>query len=134
MGFRHLEKYEPQLRALLRIMTALLFMEHGLAKLIHFPIPQPGVPDPLPSILIAAAVIEVATGALITLGLFTRLAAFIAAGEMAISYFMQHAPKGFWPIVNGGEGAILYCFVFLYLAAAGPGAWSVDRAREKPVR
>jgi len=136
MDFRHLEKYQPQLRAILRIVVALLFMEHGLAKLIHFPVPQPGVPTPLPPLLVAAAVVEVAGGALITLGLFTRLAAFICAGEMAIGYFMAHFPKSFWPIVNMGEAAILYCFVFLYLAAAGAGAWSIDGTRERnaPVR
>jgi len=134
MDFRHLEKYEPQLRALLRIMTALLFMEHGLAKLIHFPVAQPGVPDPLPTILVAAAWIETVGGALIAAGLFTRLAAFICAGEIAIGYFMFHFPKSFWPIVNLGEGAILFCFVFLYLAAAGPGAWSIDGTRAKRVR
>ena len=134
MDFRHLEKYQPQLLALLRIVVALLFMEHGLAKLFHFPVPQPGVPDPLPTLLVAAAWIEVVFGALITVGLFTRLAAFIAAGEMAVAYFIQHSPRGFWPIVNGGEGAILFCFVFLYLAAAGPGAWSVDGMRGKAVR
>jgi len=134
MDFRYLEKYQPQLLALLRIVVALLFMEHGLAKLFHFPVPQPGVPDPLPTLLVAAAWIEVVFGALITVGLFTRLAAFIAAGEMAVAYFIQHSPRGFWPIVNGGEGAILFCFVFLYLAAAGPGAWSVDGMRGKAVR
>ena len=134
MDFRALEKYQPQLRAILRIVVALLFMEHGLAKLLHFPVPQPGVPDPLPAILTAAAAIEIVAGALIVLGLFTRLAAFVAAGEMAIAYFMFHAPQSFWPIVNLGEGAILYCFVFLYLAAAGPGAWSVDGMRDKPAR
>ena len=131
MDFRHLEQYQPQLRALLRIMTALLFMEHGLAKLLHFPVAQPGVPDPLPTILVAAGVIEIVGGALVTLGLFTRLAAFICAGEIAIGYFMLHFPKSFWPIVNGGEAAILFCFIFLYLAAAGPGAWSVDALRMK---
>lgn len=134
MDFRHLEKYEPQLRALLRIMTALLFMEHGLAKLVHFPVAQPGVPNPLPTILVAAAWIEVVGGALIAAGLFTRLAAFICAGEMAVGYFLFHFPKDFWPIVNMGEGAILFCFVFLYLAAAGPGAWSIDGMRAKRVR
>jgi putative oxidoreductase len=136
MDFRHLERFEPQLRALLRIMTALLFMEHGLAKLIHFPVPQPGVPSPLPPLLIAAAWIEVVGGALIAAGLFTRLAAFLCAGEMAIGYFMFHFPQGFWPIVNMGEGAILYCFIFLYFAAAGPGAWSIDdaRTRNAPIR
>jgi putative oxidoreductase len=134
MDFRHLEQYQPQLRALLRIMTALLFMEHGLAKLIHFPAPQPGVPDPLPAILVAAAWIETVGGALVAVGLFTRLAAFICAGEIAIGYFMFHFPKSFWPIVNMGEAAILFCFIFLYLAAAGGGAWSIDRMRTKPVR
>src|SRR3954468_5468447 len=109
MDFRALEKYQPQLRAILRVVVALLFMEHGLAKLFHFPVAQPGAPDPLPTILLAAAIIEVVAGGLIVLGLFTRLAAFIAAGEMAVAYFMFHAPNGFWPIVNMGEGAILYC-------------------------
>ena len=131
MDFRHLEKYQPQLQALLRIVVALLFMEHGLAKLIHFPVPQPGVPDPLPTILVAAAWIEVVGGALIAVGLYTRLVAFICAGEMAIGYFMFHFPQSFWPIVNMGEAAILFCFVFLYFAAAGPGAWSVDALRMK---
>jgi putative oxidoreductase len=134
MDFRLLEPYRPQLLALLRIIAALLFMEHGLAKLFHFPVPQPGAPDPLPVILLAAAWIEVVAGALITVGLFTGLAAFVASGEMAVAYFMQHFPKGFWPIVNMGEAAILYCFVFLYLAAAGAGAWSIDGARRKAVR
>ena len=131
MDFRHLEKFQPQLRALLRIVTASLFMEHGLAKLVHFPVPQPGAPDPLPTILLAAACIEIVGGLLIAVGLFTRLAAFLCAGEMAIGYFLFHFPKGFWPIVNMGEAAILYCFIFLYLAAAGPGAWSVDSMRMK---
>jgi putative oxidoreductase len=87
-------------------------------------------------LLIAAGVIECAAGVLVTLGLFTRLAAFIAAGEMAVAYWMQHFPQGFWPIANKGEAAILFCFVFLYLAAAGAGAWSVDAARAKaaPIR
>ena len=131
MDFRHLERFQPQLRAILRIMTALLFMEHGLAKLVHFPVPQPGVPNPLPTILVAAAIIETVGGALIAVGLFTRLVAFLCAGEMAIGYFMFHFPKGFWPIVNMGEAAILYCFIFLYLSAAGPGAWSLDAMRMK---
>ena len=131
MDFRHLERFQPQLRAILRIMTALLFMEHGLAKLIHFPVPQPGVPNPLPPLLIAAAIIEVGGGALIAVGLFTRLVAFICAGEMAIGYFMFHFPQSFWPIVNMGEAAILYCFIFLYICAAGAGAWSLDGMRMK---
>ena len=84
---------------------------------------------PLPTLLVAAGVIECAAGLLVTLGLFTRIAAFIASGEMAVAYFTQHFPKSPWPIANMGEGAILFCFVFLYPAAAGPGAWSVDGAR-----
>jgi putative oxidoreductase len=121
-----LDRWQPQLHAALRIIAALLFMEHGLMKLFHFPAAQPGAPTPLPLLLVVAAVIEVGGGALIALGLFTRLAAFICAGEMAVAYFMAHAPKGFWPALNGGEGAILFTFIFLFLAAAGPGAWSVD--------
>lgn len=136
MEFTWLSRWQPQALALLRIIAALLFMEHGLAKLFHFPVPQPGVPSPLPPLLLAAAVIEVVGGTLVTLGLFTRLAAFVMAGEIAIGYFMVHAPKSFWPIVNQGEAAILYCFIFLFIAAAGPGAWSVDgaRSRSAPVR
>ena len=98
MDFRLLEKYRPQLLAVLRVVAALLFMEHGTAKLFAFPVPQPGVPDPLPTMLLIAAIIEVAGGALIALGLFTRLAAFIAAGEMAAAYFIAHFSRGFWPV------------------------------------
>ena len=84
----------------------------------------------------AAGVIELVAGVLIALGLFTRSAAFIASGEMAVAYFMGHASKGFWPVANMGEGAILFCFIFLYLAASGPGAWSIDEARTRnaPIR
>ena len=133
MDFRLLDKWQPQLLALLRIMAALLFMEHGTAKLFHFPVPQPGVPDPLPPLLLAAAVIEVVGGVLVTLGLFTRLAAFLMAGEIAIGYFLFHFPQSFWPVVNQGDAAILFCFIFLYISAAGPGAWSVDGARKRDV-
>src|SRR4051794_19828426 len=129
MDPRHLLRCQAQLRAALRIMTALLFMEHGLAKLVHFPVPQAGVPDPLRTILVTAPYIELIGGALLAMGLFTRVVAFIAAGEMATGYFLFHFPQGFWPIVNMGEAAILYCFVFLYVAAAGPGAFSIDTAR-----
>jgi len=110
-------------------MAALLFMEHGLMKLFHFPIAQPGVPDPLPMLLVAAACIEILLGILLVLGLFTRAAAFVAAGEMAAAYFLGHFPHGFWPGVNGGSEAILYCFIFLYLSAAGGGTWSSDALR-----
>ena len=123
---RPLELWAPRVFSIVRIMTALLFIEHGLMKLVEFPAPAPGLPDPMPPVLLAAAVIEVIGGALIAAGLFTRTAAFIASGEMAVGYFMVHAPQGFWPALNGGEPAILFSFVFLYLAFAGPGAWSLD--------
>jgi putative oxidoreductase len=131
MEFTLLSRWQAQLQALLRIIAALLYLEHGTAKLFHFPVPQPGAPDPLPTMLLAAAVIELVAGILMTLGLFTRLAAFVAAGEMAVAYFIGHFPRGFWPVENMGDPAILFCFVFLYLAAAGPGAWSVDAAKMK---
>jgi putative oxidoreductase len=118
--------WAPRLLSVLRIVAALLFMEHGLMKLLHFPGPQPGVPDPLPAMLVCAAVIEIVGGGLIALGLFTRVAAFICAGQMAAAYFIAHAPQSFWPGINGGDAAILFCFLFLYLAAAGPGPWSLD--------
>jgi len=123
--------WAPRMLSVLRIMAALLFMEHGLMKLFHFPAPQPGVPDPLPALLMAAAWIEVVGGALLVLGLFTRPVAFICSGEMAVGYFMFHAPQSFWPALNMGDGAILFCFVFLYLAFAGGGAWSVDAMRSR---
>ena len=135
MDLPWLSRWQQQLLALLRIVTGLLFLEHGTQKFFAFPAPFP-MPGPLPPMLMAAGVIELVAGVLITVGLFTRLAAFIASGEMAIGYFMFHFPKGFWPIVNMGEAAILYCFVFLYFSAAGPGAWSVDgaRVRNEPIR
>lgn len=129
-----LSRWHPQLLAILRIVTGLLFLEHGLSKFFGFPVPFPV--QPLPPLLIAAGVIECVTGVLITIGLFTRIAAFLAAGEMAVAYWMMHFPQGFWPLANKGEAAILYCFIFLYLAAAGAGAWSVDaaRLRSAPIR
>jgi putative oxidoreductase len=134
MDFRLLERWQPQALALLRIFAALLFLEHGTAKLFQFPIAQPGVPEHLPTILLAAAIIELVGGVLVTLGLFTRLAAFIMSGEIAIGYFMFHFPQSFWPLANKGEAAILYAFIFLYIAAAGPGAWSLDGMRmRKPL-
>ena len=124
-----LAAWRPRMLSILRIMAALLFMEHGLMKLFAFPLPQPGVPNPLPTILLVAAVIEVVGGTLLALGLFTRLAAFICAGQMAVPYFPAHMPQGFWPGGNGGDAAILFCFIFLYLVFAGPGSWSIDAAR-----
>jgi putative oxidoreductase len=130
--FTWLSRWQPQLLAVLRIVTALLFLEHGTMKLFHLPAPQ--MPGPLPTLLVVAAVIELVAGVLLVLGLFTRLAAFIASGEMAVAYFMGHFPKSFWPGVNMGDAAILFCFVFLYIAAAGPGAWSIDGARTRNAR
>ena len=127
----NLAVWAPRALGLLRIVAALLFMEHGLMKLVGFPAPQPGAPDPLPPLLMAAAVIEVVGGGLIALGLFTRIAAFVCSGQMAVAYFMAHGGQGFWPALNGGEAAILFCFIFLYLACAGPGAWSLDAAVRK---
>ena len=129
-----LSRWQPQLLAVLRIVVGLLFLEHALSKFFAFPVPFPV--HPLPPMLIAAGVIEFAAGVLVTIGLFTRIAAFIASGEMAVGYFMMHLPKGFWPLANMGEAAILFCFVFLYIAAAGPGAWSIDAARTRnaPIR
>jgi len=127
----NLTLWSPRVLSVLRIVVALLFMEHGLMKQFHFPAPQPGAPDPLPTMLMAAAIIEVVGGALVALGLFTRMAALICSGEMAVAYFMAHGSKGFWPALNGGDAAILFCFVFLYFAAAGPGPWSIDAARKR---
>jgi len=132
MDFRLLEKYQPQLLAILRIVVGLLFLEHATQKFFAFPVPFPV--QPIPTLLLAGGAIELITGVLITLGLFTRLAAFVASGEMAFAYFYVHLPQGFWPVVNKGEAAILFCFIFLYLAAAGPGAWSIDATRTKAVR
>ncbi|HVK41810.1 MAG TPA: DoxX family protein [Phenylobacterium sp.] len=129
----NLDVWAPRVLSLLRIIAALLFMEHGLMKLFQFPAPQPGAPDPLPMMLMAAALIEVVGGGLIALGLFTRVAAFVCSGQMAAAYFMAHAPQGFWPALNGGEAAILFCFIFLYLVFAGPGIWSLDAlVRKRP--
>jgi putative oxidoreductase len=123
-----LEQWSPQILALLRIVTALLFLEHGLVKLFGFPTAFSGTSGPLPPLVAVAAVIELAGGALIAAGLFTRIAALICSGEMAVAYFMAHLPASFWPAINRGESAILFCFVFLYLVFAGPGAFSLDNA------
>ncbi len=122
-----LAAWRPRVLSLLRIVAALLFLEHGLSKLIGFPVPGPGA---LPPLLLAAALIETVGSLLVLIGLFTRAAAFIMSGEMAFAYFIAHMPHGFFPLVNHGEAAILFCFVFLYLAVAGGGAWSVDAYRK----
>jgi putative oxidoreductase len=136
MDLPWLSRWQPQMLAILRIVVGLLFLEHGTAKLFAFPIAPPGMPSPLPPVILASSIIELVVGLLLVIGLLTRPAAFIASGEMAVAYWMVHAPQSPWPIANMGEPAIIYCFVFLYLAAAGPGAWSVDgaRMRREPIR
>ena len=126
-----LSRWQPQMLAILRIVVALLFIEHATIKLLGFPPGgQPGLQD-VGSFLWVAGLIELVTGVLVLVGLFTRPAAFVAAGEMAVAYWMVHAKMGFYPAVTMGEAAILFCFAFLYIAAAGPGAWSIDGARLK---
>jgi putative oxidoreductase len=126
--------WEPRMLSILRIMTGLLFLEHGTAKIFDFP----HQPDHKAWVLMTLVpgiqgLIEVIGGALITVGLFTRIVAFILAGNMAFAYFMSHAPQNFYPLLNRGEGAILYCFIFLYLWIAGGGEWSLDRLRSPQV-
>ena len=131
-----LSRWQAEVRAILRIIVGLLFLEHALIKVAGFPPGgQPGLQHP-GTLLWIGGIVELVTSVLVVLGLFTRLAAFVAAGEMAVAYFMFHFPKGFYPAVNMGEAAILYCFVFLYIAAAGPGAWALDnlRRRNEPIR
>jgi putative oxidoreductase len=119
-------KWAPRVLAVLRIVTALLFLEHATMKFLQFPAPIPGVTYPLPAIMLLAGAIEVIASVLIIIGFQTRIAAFVASGEMAAAYFMAHAPHGFWPALNMGEPAILFCFVFLYLAIQGGGGWALD--------
>jgi putative oxidoreductase len=123
--------WAPRLRAALRIISALLFLEHGLVKVIGFPADAAPGPQALLSFFGIAGLIETVGGVLLLIGLFTRPVAFLLAGEMAVGYFMVHAPAAFYPAINGGDAAILFCFVFLYLAAAGPGAWSLDEMRAR---
>lgn len=125
-----LNDWRPQALALLRIVMALLFIEHGTVKAFGFPTAMPGMAH-LPPLLATASAIELILGTLILLGLFTRLAAFICSGEMAVAYFLFHFPHSFWPIVNQGGEAIIFCFFFLYLVFSGPGAWSLDSLRGK---
>ena len=127
-------RYQPHLLGILRIVAGLLFLSHGLVKLFGFPPDTPPGQQELFSFFGIGAVIELVAGALIALGLFTRTAAFIASGEMAVAYWMFHAPQSTFPSENGGDAAILFCFIFLYIAAAGPGAWSIDGSRTKRVR
>lgn len=123
--FDRLSAYAPQALAVLRIVAALLFLSHGLQKIVGFPAAD--FPVPVGSIFWFAGIIEIVAGLMILVGFFTRPAAFIASGTMAVAYFMVHLPGSFFPAVNGGDAAILFCFFFLYLVFAGPGAWAVNQ-------
>lgn len=122
--FDRLSAYAPQALAVLRIVTALLFIAHGTQKLFGFPVAAQG---PTEGLMLVAGILELVGGLLILVGFFTRPVAFILCGMMAVAYWMGHAPMGFWPVGNFGDAAVLFCFIFGYLVFAGPGAWSVDK-------
>lgn len=121
---KFLSRLDGPAYALLRIVAGLLFLAHGVQKFFHFPTP---FPMPLNPMLTSAGIIELVAGSLIMIGLFTRPAAFLASGMAAVGYWTAHAGKGFYPITNGGETIVLFCFVFLFIAAHGPGIWSVSK-------
>ncbi len=120
--------YAPFLLSILRIVSGVLFLEHGTQKFLSFP-PRTGAAPQLLSMYGAQGMIEIIGGLLIIFGFLTRPVAFILAGDMAFAYFISHAPRGFFPALNLGDAAILFCFIFLYLAAAGAGPWSIDATR-----
>lgn len=123
--------WSPRILSVLRIVVAALYIPHGMAKLLHIPHVAMFDNVQLFSLLGLAGTLEIVGGLLLLIGLFTRPAAFILSGEMAVAYFMAHAPKDSLPLLNGGELAIVYCFVFLYFAVAGGGAWSIDAKRAR---
>jgi len=125
-----LKPYTAQLLSILRIMSGLLLLQHGTTKYLNFPVSPMNNASPA-TMGGAAGLIELVGGILLVFGLFTRPVAFILSGTMAVAYFYAHFPKGFFPLLNGGELAALYCFVFLFVAAAGGGAWSVDELRTR---
>jgi len=130
-----LERFSPNALGVLRIVTALIFLAHGAQKLFGFPgLPAGGAMPEAFSFMWFGGVLEFFGGLLLLVGLFTRCIAFVLSGEMAVAYWMFHAPKSFYPVLNGGDAAILYCFVFLYIVFAGPGAWSIDQARGREER
>ena len=122
-------RWEPEMLSLLRIMSALIFMAHGTMKHLGFP-PAEGPGPGLTSLGGIAGLFELVGGALLVIGLFSRPVAFVLSGVMAFAYFIAHAPRSFYPVLNGGDAAILYCFVFLYIVFAGPGPWSLDAKRK----
>ncbi len=128
---RSLAGYAPQAYALLRIIVGLMFFCHGAQKVFGIFGGLGGAPVPLASLLGVAGVLELVLGALVAIGWLAGYAAFLASGEMAAAYFIGHFPHGFWPILNKGEEAVFYCFVFLYMATHGAGIWSVDGAKGK---
>jgi putative oxidoreductase len=127
-------RYADKALGLLRIVAALLFLLHGTSKLFGFPPFSMGALPEVGTLLWIAAVLELVGGLLLLVGLLSRFTAFILSGEMAVAYWMIHAPKSTFPSENGGDAAILFCFIFIYIAAAGPGAWSIDESRTKRVR
>ncbi len=129
--FSFLVVWKPRLLSVLRIIVGLLMLEHGLTKLFHFPYVEQFAHTELYSLEWWSAIIEFTGGILLIPGLFTRPVAFLLSGEMAFAYFLVHAPKSFFPVINGGELAIVYCFLFFYLADAGGGAWSLDALLKK---
>jgi putative oxidoreductase len=122
-----LEKGRPYILSVLRIVVALLFIEHGLQKYFGFPSAGP----PMTMLLYVQGVIEIVGGILLLIGAYTRVVAFILAGDMAVAYFMAHLPRSFFPSMNGGDAAVLFCFAFFYILFAGGGPWSVDRVALK---
>jgi putative oxidoreductase len=129
MRFESLSAYAPQMLSVLRIMSGLIFMAHGTQKILNFP--PAAQPVDLTSLSGISGLFELFGGALLVLGLFTRPVAFVLSGVMAVAYFYAHAPRSFFPVLNQGDAAILYCFVFLYIFFAGAGPWSVDAMRRK---
>ncbi|WP_377298803.1 DoxX family protein [Rhizobium sp. SGZ-381] len=125
---QRLNTYQPQALAVLRIMTGLLYLEHGTMKLFHFPAPQ--MEGPLPPLMLVAGILELVGGALFAIGFLTRPVAFLLSGMMAVAYFMAHFPKNFFPGLNGGDAAVLFCFIFLAFIFTGAGAWSVDNRQK----
>ncbi|WP_294124297.1 DoxX family protein [Sphingomonas sp.] len=124
-------RFGPQALSLLRIVAALLFLQHGTGKLFGFP--PLGMNPPVLSLYWVAGVIEILGSLLLIFGLASRPVALLLSGEMAVAYWMVHAPQSTFPLINKGEGAILFCFIFLLIAAAGPGPWSLDASRRKSV-
>ena len=133
MSFNALQRWAPQALSILRIIAGLLILQFGMAKIIGFPAVPMFSGVQLFSLIGLAGLIELVAGALLLIGLFTRPVAFLLSGEMAAAYFIAHFPKAFIPLLNNGNEAVIYCFVFLYFVFAGPGPWSIDAVRETPL-